>query len=80
MKTVLAAMLLTILAGTAMADTCTVTAALKNLAGAAKTSFMAKCTKDAQATCETQAVDKKIYGAAKTSFVTKCTKDAVGAP
>ena len=52
----------------AMADSCADQAAAKKLAGAAKTSFMTKCTSDAQASCETQAADKKLAGAAKTSF------------
>jgi hypothetical protein len=44
----------------------------KPLAGAAKASFMKKCTHDA---CETKAVGsdgKKLAGAAKTSFMRKC--------
>jgi len=52
----------------------------KKLAGAAKTSFVKKCEKDATATaakaCEGQAADKKLAGAAKTSFVNKCVKDS----
>jgi hypothetical protein len=46
----------------------------KPLAGAAKTSFVKKCTAD---TCETKAVGKDgkpLAGAAKTSFMTKCEK------
>ncbi|MEP9368755.1 PsiF family protein [Xanthobacter sp. VNH20] len=78
MKTILAAALLTMIAGSAMADTCAATSAAKNLTGAAKTSFMNKCLKDAQASCQTQAADKKLYGAAATSFVKKCSKDAAG--
>lgn len=78
MKTILAAALLSMIAGSAIADTCVATSAAKNLAGAAKTSFMSKCLKDAQTSCQTQAADKKVYGAAATSFVKKCTKDAVG--
>jgi hypothetical protein len=51
----------------------------KALAGAAKTSFMKKCEKDAGAsTCETQAAEKKLAGAAKNSFVKKCNADAAG--
>lgn len=80
MKTLLTAALLTLFTGAAMADTCTATSTAKNLAGAAKTSFMTKCTKDAQAACQAQAADKKIYGAAATSFTKKCVKDAVGTP
>ncbi len=68
----------------ASADTCVTKAVDKNgkpLAGAAKTSFMSKCTKDAQADCDTKAVDKNgkpLAGAAKTASVKKCVSDAVG--
>jgi hypothetical protein len=55
----------------------------KKLSGAARTSFVTKCDKDAKAaatkTCETQAAEKKLAGAAKTSFTTKCVKDATEA-
>jgi len=47
----------------------------KALAGAAKTSFVKKCKKDA---CEPKAVDKngnKLKGAAKNSFMQKCEKE-----
>jgi hypothetical protein len=47
----------------------------KALAGAAKTSFVQKCKRDA---CEPKAVDKngkKLAGAAKNSFMKKCEKD-----
>jgi hypothetical protein len=47
----------------------------KPLAGAAKTSFVNKCKKDA---CEGNAVSKDgkpLSGAAKNSFMTKCEKD-----
>lgn len=57
---------------------CTASATEKKLAGAAKTSFMKKCEKDATATCDAAAVEKKIFGAAKNSFTKKCVKDAVG--
>jgi hypothetical protein len=58
----------------------------KKLAGAARTSFITKCEKDAgggQAAsagvaCEKQADDKKLAGAARTSFVKKCVADAGG--
>jgi hypothetical protein len=68
----------------AAADTCASKAMDKNgkpLAGAAKTSFMDKCKKDAQATCETKAMDKNgkpLAGAAKTANVNKCVSDSVG--
>jgi hypothetical protein len=58
---------------------CTASATEKKLAGAAKSSFMKKCEKDAAATCDAAAVEKKIFGAAKNSFTKKCVKDAVGA-
>jgi hypothetical protein len=50
----------------------------KKLAGAAKTSFMTKCERDAKTKCEADAAEKKLAGAAKTSFTNKCVKDAVG--
>jgi hypothetical protein len=68
------------------ADTCMTRAVDKNgkaLAGAAKTSFMDKCAKDAQAACEAKAMDKNnkpLAGAARTSSINKCVADAVGAP
>jgi hypothetical protein len=58
---------------------CTAAAADKKLSGAAKTSFLKKCERDASASCDTAAAEKKIYGAAKNSFTKKCLKDAVGA-
>ena len=66
------------LAGGALADSCKDEAASKKLAGAAMTSFMTKCKKDAQATCDAQAADKKLAGAAKTIFTKKCVSDATG--
>jgi hypothetical protein len=48
----------------------------KPLAGAAKTSFMKKCTTES---CEAKAVGsdgKKLAGAAKTSFMKKCQSGA----
>ena len=58
---------------------CNAAAAEKKLAGAAKTSFLKKCEKDATATCDVTAGEKKLAGAAKSSFIKKCVKDAVGA-
>ncbi len=57
---------------------CNAAAAEKKLAGAAKTSFLKKCEKDASAACTVTAGEKKLNGAAKTSFTKKCVKDAVG--
>lgn len=59
-------------------EACKAQAADKKLAGAALTSFMTKCEKDAKTACDTQAADKKLSGAAKDSFTKKCVKDAVG--
>ncbi len=59
-------------------DTCDARAKDKKLAGAALTSFMTKCEKDAKAKCDADAKAKKLHGAAETSFTTKCVKDAVG--
>ena len=64
--------------GSAHAAACKVEASNKKLAGAALTSFMGKCEKDAQAMCDKSAADKKLAGAAKTSHVKKCMTDAVG--
>mgnify|MGYP000387856833 CR=1 FL=1 len=66
--------------------TCDAQAAEKKLAGAAKTSFVKKCEKDAKApaaaaspACEKSAADKKLAGAAKNSFMKKCDKEAAAA-
>ena len=65
--------------GSALADdTCKSRAADKKLAGAAMTSFMTKCQKDAASACDVTAAGKKLAGAAKTSFTKKCLRDAVG--
>lgn len=54
----------------------------KKLAGAAKNSFVKKCSGEgagsASDTCEKQAAEKKLAGAAKTSFLKKCVADAGG--
>ena len=68
-------------AGAASGDAgCEAKAAEKKLAGAAKTSFVKKCEKDAMAAgpgaaCEKSAADKKLAGAAKTSHIKKCMAD-----
>lgn len=70
---------LTFATATMAADmTCNASVTEKKLAGAAKTSFLKKCEKDANATCEAASKEKKLAGAAKTSFEKKCVKDAVG--
>jgi len=69
-----------LLASGALADTsCKVQAGAKNLHGAAQTSFMTKCEKDARAKCASDAKAKGLHGAAQTSFTSKCVKDATGA-
>ena len=63
----------------AESPSCSAAAAEKKLAGAARTSFLTKCEKDAKATCEVSSKEKKLAGAAKTSFETECIKDATEA-
>ncbi|MGE0259491.1 MAG: hypothetical protein AB7H71_07120 [Alphaproteobacteria bacterium] len=67
-----------VISANAADPSCTSQAGEKKLAGAAKTSFMQKCERDAKASCDTAAAEKKLAGAAKTSFTDKCVKDAVG--
>ena len=88
MKTIrLAAALVALCAftGQTFAADCTAQAAEKKLAGAAKTSFVKKCEKDAMeahpgySACAKTSDEKKLAGAAKNSFMKKCVADA-GAP
>jgi hypothetical protein len=78
MKTVIAAIALSCLSSAAFAQSCAVQATEKKLSGAAKTSFLTKCERDAGASCDKQAAEKKLSGAAKTSFTKKCVSDSVG--
>ena len=78
MKSLFTALALCCVSSFAHAQSCTIQAGEKKLAGAAKTSFMTKCEKDAGAACDKQAAERKLNGAAKTSFTTKCVKDSVG--
>ena len=87
MRTLIASVTLALLSTLAHAGNaaCDAKAAEKKLAGAAKTSFLKKCEKDAEAcsasaTCLNKAAEKKFAGAAKNSFVKKCEKDAAAAP
>ena len=80
MKRIILAALITFFAvSTAMAQSCeskAVSAEGKPLHGAAKTSFLRKCKRDA---CESKAVSaegKPLHGAAKNSFMAKCKKSA----
>ena len=86
MKSLLIAMAITLFASTAAFaanPSCEAQAAEKKLAGAAKSSFIKKCDKDAAeaatTACTTQATEKKLAGAAKSSFMKKCVKDATTA-
>ncbi len=78
----LAAVALLLAAGSASAATpaCEAQATEKKLSGAAKTSFLKKCDREATEAatkdCDAKAAEKKLAGAAKTSFVKKCVKDA----
>ncbi len=82
MKKLLAAALLSVFAiGSALAQgsTCESKARGKDgkqLAGAAKTSFMKKCQTDACSVKPVGSDGKKLSGAAKTSFMKKCMSGA----
>ena len=65
-------------AAMAQGQSCNAAATEKKLAGAAKTSFLTKCKKEARAKCEAASKEKNLSGAAMSSFETKCVKDAVG--
>ena len=77
-KIFLAAVVATFAAGSAFAqDSCESKAVGKDgkpLAGAAKTSFMKKCTQDACAAKAVGSHGKPLAGAAKTSFMKKCAQ------
>jgi hypothetical protein len=66
------------MATNALADTCKSQSDAKNLHGAAETSFLTKCQKDAKAKCDSDSNAKVLHGAAAASFKTKCVKDATG--
>lgn len=58
--------------------TCKAIAQERKIFGAAKTSFLKKCERDATERCEAAATERKLTGAAKNSNVMKCVRDAVG--
>jgi hypothetical protein len=62
----------------AATETCSASAKSKNLHGAALTSFMDKCKRDAQTACTTDSDTRKLVGAARNSHMTKCVNDKVG--
>ena len=78
-RVILVALITSCIIGTAMAQSCeskAVSAEGKPLHGAAKTSFIKKCKRDA---CESKTVSaegKPLHGAAKNSFMAKCKKSA----
>jgi len=82
MKAILICAAAVAFSGAAMAanPACESQATDKSLSGAAKTSFIKKCEKDAmnaaKTTCDAQAAEKKLAGAAKNSFTKKCVEDA----
>lgn len=83
MKKLITLLVLSFAASTAVyaGDGCAEKAAEKKLAGAAKNSFMKKCTADANKTegnpaCDAKAKEKKLAGAAKNSFLKKCVADS----
>ena len=68
-----------LMVGAAWAQSCesmAVGANGKPLHGAAKMSFVRKCTRDACAAKAVSAEGKPLHGAAKNSFVKKCVKAA----
>lgn len=80
MRGIIIAGVLSLLSVTAVAapPTCKDEASGKRLAGAALTSFMDKCERDAKTSCEGTANERKLSGAARTSFAKKCLSDTVG--
>ncbi len=80
MKRILVAGLISLFAvGSALAQSCESKAVGKDgkpLAGAAKTSFITKCKKDACAGKAVSKDGKPLTGAAKDSFLKKCESDA----
>jgi len=78
-RIILAAVIGVFSVSTALAQSCeskAVSQEGKPLHGAAKTSFVRKCKRDA---CQGQAVSKEgkpLHGAAKNSFMTKCMRSA----
>lgn len=79
-RIILAALVMSFAAGSAMAQTTCESRAMgkdgKALVGAAKTSFVTKCKKDACADKAVSKDNKPLSGAAKNSFIAKCQKDA----
>jgi len=78
-RIILAALITCFAVGTAAAQSCeskAVSADGKALHGAAKTSFVKKCKRDACAGQAVSAEGKPLHGAAKNSFMAKCMRAA----
>jgi curli biogenesis system outer membrane secretion channel CsgG len=78
-RIILAALIACFAAGTAAAQSCesqAVSAAGQPLHGAAKTSFIKKCKRDACAAKAVSAEGNPLHGAAKNSFMAKCMRSA----
>ena len=78
-RIILAALIACFAVGTAAAQSCesqAVSAAGKPLHGAAKTSFIKKCKRDACGSKAVSAEGKSLHGAARNSFMAKCMRSA----
>jgi hypothetical protein len=78
-RIILAALIACLTVGTAAAQSCesqAVSANGKPLHGAAKTSFIKKCKRDACAGKAVSAEGMPLHGAAKNSFMAKCMRTA----
>jgi hypothetical protein len=78
-RIILAALISCFAVGTAAAQSCesqAVSAADQPLHGAAKTSFIKKCKRDACAGKAVSAEGNPLHGAAKNSFMAKCMRSA----
>ncbi len=60
------------------APSCNAVAQERKIFGAAKTSFLKKCEREATEKCEFAATERKLVGAAKNNNVKKCVREAVG--
>jgi hypothetical protein len=78
-RVILAALIANLAISTAAAQSCesqAVSAAGKPLHGAAKTSFVKKCKRNACAGKAVSAEGRPLHGAAKNSFIAKCMRTA----
>jgi hypothetical protein len=78
-RIILAALITCLMVGTVAAQSCESRAVSANgrpLHGAAKTSFVKKCKRDACASKAVSAEGKPLHGAANNSFMAKCMRTA----